>query len=217
MGRLVSPRAVVFDLDGTLIDSREDIAAACNHALVSHGRAPLPIETVRTYVGDGARMLLARAFALPSASPDLDAPLATFHAYYETHPVVYTVLLPGAIDVLDALAKVPIALATNKPRAATLLVLEALGILSRFSAIAAGGDGPLKPDPSSIHAVLKTMNVPAEASWVVGDGPQDVGAGKAAGCVTIGVLEGFVDPARLRAAEPDAIIASLRELLPLLG
>ncbi len=219
MGRLVSPRAVVFDLDGTLIDSREDIAAACNHALVSHGRAFLKMETVRTYVGDGARMLLARAFALPVTSAELDAPLATFHAYYQAHPLVYTVLLPGALEVLDALAATatPIALATNKPRETTLLVLEALRIRSRFTAIAAGGDGPLKPDPSSIHAVLKTMGVRAEASWVVGDGPQDVGAGKAAGCVTIGVLEGFVDPERLRASEPDVIIASLHELVPLLG
>lgn len=217
MGRLFSPRAVVFDLDGTLIDSREDIAAACNHALVSHGRAPLKMETVRTYVGDGARMLLARAFALPATSAELEAPLATFHAYYQAHPVVFTALLPGALEVLDALAQIPIALATNKPRTATLLVLEALGILPRFTAIAAGGDGPLKPDPSSIHAVLKTMGVPPEASWVVGDGPQDVGAGKAAGCATIGVLEGFVDPERLRASAPDVIIASLHELLPLLG
>jgi phosphoglycolate phosphatase len=112
---------------------------------------------------------------------------------------------------------VPIALATNKPRTTTLLVLEALGLLPRFAAIAAGGDGPLKPDPASIHAVLTAMSAQPADTWVVGDGPQDVGAGKAAGCATIGVLDGFVDPARLRAAEPDVIVASLHELVALLA
>ena len=217
MGKLFSPRAVIFDLDGTLIDSREDIAAACNHALVSHGRMPLPMETVRTFVGDGARMLLARAFDLPVTSAELEAPLGTFHAYYEAHPVVFTVLLPGALEVLAALTHVPIGLATNKPRTTTLLVLDALGILPRFAAIAAGGDGPLKPDPASIHAVLRAIGERPEATWVVGDGPQDVGAGKAAGCATIGVLEGFVDAALLRAAEPDVIVASLFDVAALLA
>ena len=217
MGKLFFPRAVIFDLDGTLIDSREDIAAACNHALLSHGRTALPMETVRTFVGDGARMLLARAFELPVTSAELESPLGAFHAYYQAHPVVFTVLLPGAREVLAALAHVPIGLATNKPRKTTLLVLEALGLLPRFAAIAAGGDGPLKPDPASIHAVLGAIGAQSAETWVVGDGPQDVGAGKAAGCATIGVLEGFVDAARLRAAEPDVIVASLHEVVALLA
>jgi phosphoglycolate phosphatase len=215
---LPRPRAVVFDLDGTLIESRGDIAAACNHALEACGRRALPIEIVRTYVGDGARMLVARAFSLSPDAPEVDAGLEHFHAYYQANPVKYTHLLSGASEALLALeaAGIAIALATNKPRKTTLLVLDALGLTARFGAIAAGGDGPLKPHPFVVELVLGQLGVASRDAWMVGDGPQDVGAGKAAGTVTIGVLEGFVDPARLREAEPDVLLASLHGLLPLL-
>lgn len=212
------PRAVVFDLDGTLIDSRGDIAAACNHALEASGRAALPIEIVRRYVGDGARMLVARAFLLSPDAGEVDRALEHFHAYYQANPVKYTRVLDGAYEALDALdvAGIPAAVATNKPRKTTLLVLDALGIASRFRAVAAGGDGPLKPHPYGVEAVLAQLGHAPRDAWMVGDGPQDIRAGKAAGTATIGVLEGFVDPARLRAAQPDVLLASMHELLPLL-
>ena len=229
MIKLRTPHAVVFDLDGTLIDSRGDIAAACNHALVSHGHAPLSRELIRTFVGDGARVLLARALtaACHASSPEpgrpdldaglLDAALVDFHAYYQANPLVFTTLLPGAMDALDALSGIPIGLATNKPEATTLRVLDAIGIRPRFAAIAGGGEGPLKPHPFSVLSVLKKMGAEPEKAWMVGDGPQDVGAGRAAGCTTIGVLEGFVSAARLRDANPDVILASMWELRSLLG
>jgi phosphoglycolate phosphatase len=210
--------AVVFDLDGTLIESRGDIAAACNHALEACGRSALPIEIIRTYVGDGARMLIARAFELSPEAPEVDRALEDFHAYYQANPVKYTHLLPGVAEVLAALgaAAIPMAVATNKPRKTTLLVLDALALTPRFSAVAAGGDGPLKPHPFIVEAVLAQLGVEPRDAWMVGDGPQDVGAGRAAGTATIGVLEGFVDPARLREAKPDLLLASMHELLPLL-
>ncbi len=211
--------AIIFDLDGTLIDSRADIAAACNHALVTHGREAQSEARIGTFVGDGARMLLARAFALPPDSPELAVPLVSFHRFYEHHPVVHTTLLPGAREVLDACkahGKKRV-LATNKPRATTLRVLEALGILGDFEAVRGGGDGPLKPDPQVILSALDELEVAPSTAWMVGDGPQDVGAGKAARCgATIGVLEGFVSPERLRAAGPDLILNSLFELPDLL-
>ena len=216
---LPRPRAVVFDLDGTLIESRGDIAAACNHALEACGRPALPVELLRTYVGDGARMLVARAFGLSPDAPEVDRGLELFHAHYQANPVKYTHLLPGASEALAALeaSGIAIALATNKPRKTTLLVLDALQLLPRFAAIAAGGDGPLKPDPFILELVLGQLAIAPRDAWMVGDGPQDVGAGKAAGTLTIGVLEGFVDPARLREAGPDVLLATLHELLPLLG
>jgi phosphoglycolate phosphatase len=215
---LPKPRAVVFDLDGTLIESRGDIAAACNHALAACGRPTLPTEIVRTFVGDGARMLVARAFALSPDAEEVDRALEHFHTYYQANPAKYTHLLPGASEVLAALeaSGIAVALATNKPRKTTLLVLEALGLMPRFTAIAAGGDGPLKPHPFVVELVLGQLAVDPRDAWMVGDGPQDVGAGKAAGTATIGVLEGFVDPARLREAGPDVLLATLHELLPML-
>jgi phosphoglycolate phosphatase len=207
------PRAAVFDLDGTLVDSVADIAAAVNHALAAEGRGALPVDAVRRFVGDGARLLVARAFAM--APDQVERPLARFHEHYLAHPCDRTTLMPGAIAALDALAGARVALVTNKPRGSTLLVLGALGIAERFAAIYAGGDGPLKPDPASIRAVLG--EVPAASAWVIGDGAQDVGAGRAAGCVTVGVLGGYGDVERLRASAPDVLLASLEELPALLA
>ena len=213
-GDHIKPIGVVFDLDGTLIDSREDIAAACNHALIAMGRAPLSVDAIAAFVGDGARMLVARALDAPPASPEVDEALALFHPFYESHPADHTTLMPGARELLDALGDRPLAIVTNKPRRTTIACLDALGVTSRFMAIRAAGDGPLKPDPSGVASALASMRVGAAHAWMVGDGEQDVIAGRAAGCVTIGVRGGFQD-AKLEAAGPDMMVGSLLELITL--
>ncbi len=209
---LPAPLAVVFDLDGTLIDSRGDIAAACNFALTSVDRSPLSETRIAGFVGDGARVLLARALGLPDADPLVDRALTSFHRYYEDHPAVYTTLLPGACDVLDALGDRPVALVTNKPRGATIAVLAALGLSERFASVRTGSDGPLKPDPRAILDALRWMGIDAKDAWMVGDGEQDVRAGRAAGCATVGVKGGFQGDTKLIAAEPDALVDSLSAL-----
>jgi len=215
--RFPAPDAVLFDLDGTLIDSQADIAAACNHALETHDRARLPDSVIRTFVGDGARVLLARAFGVRPDAPELESPLEAFHAFYRANPVVHTTLLPGARESLDAARGKKRILATNKPRETTLRVLEVLGILGEFDAVRGGGDGPLKPHPFTLLSALNEVNVEPSRAWMVGDGPQDVGAGKAAACAaTIGVLEGFLPSSRLYASGPDVVLSSLHELPALL-
>jgi phosphoglycolate phosphatase len=206
------PQAVAFDLDGTLIDSRLDIAAACNHVLVAAGRAPLDVEVIATFVGDGVRALVSRAFAMAPGSPGLDALEQAFVARYAAHAVDQTTWMPGALDALEALRGTPVAIVTNKARSVTLAVLEALGAGARFAFVYAGGDGPLKPRPEPVLAVARALGVPVEALWVVGDGEQDLLAARAAGAVGIGVLGGFGAEARLRAALPDALLPSLAEL-----
>jgi phosphoglycolate phosphatase len=206
------PRAIAFDLDGTLIDSRLDIAAACNHVLVYAGRAPLDPAVIVGFVGDGVRQLIARAFGLPSDDRTLDALVEELVRYYAAHPVVRTPWMPGALDALDALSEAPLALLTNKARDVTIAVLDALGARDRFAFVYAGGDGPLKPRPEPVTTTARALGVPTESLWVVGDGAQDVQAARAAGATAIAVLGGFTPEARLREARPDALIDSLSDL-----
>ena len=208
--------AVVFDLDGTLIDSRGTIVTACNHALEWAGHVALPADVIAGFVGDGARNLMTRALGADALPADVDAALVEFLRYYEAHPVAGTTWMPAARETLDALADHPLALVTNKARGVALLVLEALGVVSRFASIVAGGDGPLKPDPAPIRRAISAMRATAEHTWVVGDGVQDVLAGRAAGCKTAAVSGGFTSESKLRSAGPDVFLQSVAELLPLL-
>jgi 2-phosphoglycolate phosphatase len=210
-------RAILFDLDGTLVDSRRDIAAACNFALAAVGRPPSPVDVIAAYVGDGARMLVARALEEAPGDAMVTHALAAFQAYYAEHAAVYTTWMPGAREAAIAFSDRPLGLVTNKPRVAALAVLDALSARGLFEAIVAGEDAPLKPDPRGVLAALAGLQAPvspAEA-WVVGDGPQDVLAGRAAGCVTVGVRGGFASDERLEAAAPDVVLDSMHELVPL--
>lgn len=204
------PLALLFDLDGTLVDSRADIAASLNAAREAFGRAPLPLPEVVAMVGDGARSLVARGFGVGPDDPLVPRALDAFRAHYEAHPCDATSMLPG-VEAALAL-DVPAALVTNKPRRVTLLLLEALGILPRFRAIVAGDDAPLKPAPDGVFSACMVLGVAAEDAWMIGDGPQDVGAGRAAGAYTVGVRGVIADGERLEAARPDAILDDLTEL-----
>jgi phosphoglycolate phosphatase len=199
-----------------LIDSRADIAASCNHALRSVGREPLDERVIAGFVGDGARVLVARALGAETGEPIVERALDEYHRYYEAHPVVHTTLLPGAREILDALADRPVALVTNKPRGATMAVLAALDLAGRFAIVRTGSDGPLKPDPRAILDVLASLRVEAPHAWFVGDGEQDVRAGHAAGCQTVGLLGGLQGDAKLLASKPDALVSSLGELAEVL-
>ena len=211
------PSALLFDLDGTLVDSRRDIADACNAALLTHGLAPLPFEAIMGMVGDGARALVMRAFGFAADDPRLDAALATYNAVYLASSHAQTALLPGVRDVLDvcAEAELPCGIVTNKQRDVTLAVLAALEIVPFFPAIHAGDDGALKPDPGGVLDVAARLGVAAGDAWMIGDGPQDIAAGKAAGCFTVGV-PGIAERQRLVASAPDLLCESMVELAAVL-
>ncbi len=207
------PSALLFDLDGTLVDSRRDIAVACNFARADHGLPPLAFEEIMSMVGDGARLLVTRAFALEPGAPMIEGALASFSARYLAAPCLYTTLLPGAHELIAAAraAKLRSAIVTNKPRDVTLAVLSALGIEAFFEMVWAGGDGPLKPSPAGLQAAIARFGVEPAATWMIGDGPQDVGAGRAAGCFTIGI-PGIAERERLLASAPDLVCESLHEV-----
>ena len=209
-----APRAVAFDLDGTLIDSRADIAAACNHALAWSGREPIAVDVIGTFVGDGARALLARASGVDAASNELDGLLAEFIGFYAAHPIASSRWMPGALEVLAALEArdVRLAVVTNKARAVTEPILRALGVASRFAAVYAGGDGPLKPSAEPMTRIMRELGSSSADTWLVGDGVQDVGAALAVGCTSVAVLGGFHSEIALRASGATRIVASLTEL-----
>lgn len=210
--------AVVFDLDGTLIDSRRDIAESANHALRHNGYAALSHDELATYVGDGAALLMARAARIEAHDPRTPGLVSDFLDYYVEHPVDHTQPMPGALEALDALSRWPLAICTNKPRRTTLPVLRGLGLDVRFRSVVAGDDLPeRKPHPAQLHEVARQLGLGASALVMVGDGPQDVLAGRAAGTFTIGVRGGIQAFERLAAAEPDLIIETLEELPFALG
>ena len=211
----VPPGAVVFDLDGTLIDSRGDIAAAVNHALLSVGRTPLAAGTIASFVGDGGRTLLARCAKLAESDAALDELLDRFVGYYASHPTDFTRWAEGAPDVLDRIAALdlPIALCTNKDRGVTEAILSALGVRTRFRAIYAAGDGPeKKPAPGPLLALAKRLGLEVASLVMVGDGPQDVECARRAGCRVVGVVSTYSGRERVQATQPDVAIDTLAEL-----
>jgi phosphoglycolate phosphatase len=207
------PRAIIFDLDGTLIDTREDIAGSCNYALATHGYRPLSVEIISRYVGDGSRRLCARAAGLTERDPQLDALVETFVKHYEEHPLVRTAWLPYAQQVLDAVRPLPVALCTNKPRTVTEKVLEGLGVRSRFTVVVGGGDTlKHKPSKEPILLIAEKLHLDPHELVMVGDGPQDVLAGKSCGCRTISIAGGYNSKALLREFDPDILLDSIKEV-----
>jgi phosphoglycolate phosphatase len=174
-------RILIFDLDGTLIDSRVDLAASGNHARQSVGLPVLPLKQVLSYVGDGLDKLIERLV------PDSNRRVAAkreFEIHYQDHCCDATAPFDGMVDSLQRLraAGWTLAVATNKPAAFTHAILRGCGIADYFAAVRAGGDGPLKPDPGSLLDILRQLVGDAGESWMIGDHHTDIRAGRAAGC-----------------------------------
>ncbi len=212
---MLAPTAIVFDLDGTLIDSRGDIVAATNHALGRTGRAALPAQVIVRFIGDGARTLCARAAQLSESAPEVDEIYKHFIAYYVQHPLDFTRWVAGAPEALEQLGDtdLPMAICTNKARPVTDAVLAGLGVRTRFRAVYAGGDGAeKKPSAAPLLSLAKQMDVDPLGLVIVGDGPQDVESARKVGCRVVGVLSGFTPKERLLATRPDVVVERLDEL-----
>jgi phosphoglycolate phosphatase len=214
-GTLARKRLVVFDLDGTLVDSTEDIAAAFNHTLrrVAPGTPPLGLAVIRALVGHGARNLVERGLAVAGLGLDPARVLPVFLEVYSTCLLDKTRLYPGTAETLEALAGRSLAVLTNKPGGLSRAILAGLGVADRFVRVLGGGDGPAsKPDPAGLALLMKEFAVTPAQTLMVGDSPVDVATARAAGVEIAGVLYGL-DPASLRAAQPDFMIESPRQLL----
>lgn len=210
--------AVVFDLDGTLVDSRADIVSCCQHALRLHGLPPVDAARIVAAVGDGARLLLLRVTELSADDPALEALLTTYLSHYATAGYARSVLMPGALAALAALDHLPLAIATHKPRATTLPLLAHLSLSDRFAVVITGDDIPRhKPHPDPLFAIARHLGLSPASLVMVGDSPPDILAGRAAGARTVGIPGCFLPRERLAAAAPDALLESLGELPPLVA
>lgn len=212
--------AVGFDLDGTLLDTHQDLGAAVNHALAEGGFQPVPVEHVESLIGGGAKLMLARALEEQGGVPhdEFRRLYKLLLAFYSEHNAVHTRPYPQVEDVLDALAErgARMSVVTNKFESFARDILGKLGLADRFATIIGGdtlGKGRAKPAPDPIHAAREACG--GGRFVFVGDSSYDVMAAQAAGVPVIAAAYGYCDkPADELGA--DAVIGSFGELLPLL-
>jgi len=189
-------RAVLFDLDGTLIHSLPDLAAAVNRLLASENRPALADEAIRAMVGDGADMLVARAFAATGGlpGPEVRPYLDRFMADYEPRSAETTRPWPEVEETLAALRARGLALAvcTNKPSRATAEVLAALDLARFFDVVVGADDAPaIKPDPAHVLVILDRLGVTPDQALMVGDSRNDILSARAAGIRSVALSFGY--------------------------
>lgn len=213
-----SPSAIIFDLDGTLVNTAPDLAAVLNRVLKRHSRPCLAPDNARTMIGRGARTLLQRAFARTGAPIADDAAMETLYQEflddYTGNIAHHSHIFPDAIPVLENLRarEVPLGICTNKPEKAALALLDELGIRGFFDSLI-GGDtlGVGKPDPRPVQEVLRQLRADTARAIFVGDSETDVLAARAAGLGVICVSFGYSD-CPVADFNPDAVIESFRDL-----
>ena len=154
--RFSEVRALIFDLDGTLIDSKLDLALSVNATLAELGRNPLPHEQIFSYVGQGAPALIARALGSDASEQDCLLGLEFFIKYYSAHKLDNTVLYPGVRETLDALNGMPMAVYTNKPVRVSRSIIQDLGVAGHFRLVYGGNSFERKkPDPMGVESILR--------------------------------------------------------------
>ena len=182
------PRLAVFDLDGTLVDSVDDLHVSVNHALAVVGLPPRTREEVRGFVGEGARVLLERAVA--TRAELVETALAAWRAHYAEHCLDRTVAYPGIPALLAGAGRV-LAVHTNKPGAMARKILAGLGLLPRFAAVLGGDEAPRKPDPAGLVALMARAGATPAETVFVGDSRHDVETARAAGVAMVAVTWGL--------------------------
>lgn len=208
-------RLIAYDLDGTLVDTLEDIAASANHMLDQIGRPRISRDQVRRYVGRGVYQLVKDCLDSDDHQRIEDG-LKIYRAHYRQHMLDHTALYPRAVEVLEHFHSRVQVVITNKPNPYSREILEALGVDRYFLDIIAGDSPyPKKPDPSSLRALMQRVGASAAQTLFIGDSPVDIEAGRAAGVETVVVLHGLADMDELRAGSPSAIARDFTELLDL--
>jgi phosphoglycolate phosphatase len=204
--------AIVFDLDGTLVDSLPDLAAAANRALRQLGLPEQPLAAHQKMIGAGEKNYVRR-FLGPDHQELFDQALTLYLEYYSQHLGDQSRVYPGVMATLSRLASWKKAVLSNKQEDLSREVVEVMGLASFFQAVR-GGDsfGVLKPSPEGLSALLKELGSDPNRTFMVGDKPEDVLAGRGAGAHTVALTCGYGDPEALAGATPDFMLNSFSKL-----
>ena len=208
---------LLFDFDGTLIDSKDDIATSVNATLETLGLPQRAPEEIFRFVGDGVKRLLLLSVGEDNLE-QYDMALQIFRESYLSHCLDTTDLYPQIRQGLHALHGATKAIVTNKPREYTLRIVEGLGVSHLFAAIESPANGTeLKPDPGMLLKVLDQLNIPPHQALMIGDSTNDIHAAKAAGVNICAVGYGYGNAEKVKALDPNFYCETPQELLQLLG
>ena len=211
-----SVRALIFDLDGTLIDSQRDLIRSVSATLCEMGREVLHEDTISGYIGHGAPQLVGRALGSGATEDECQRALKFFLAYYEDHKLDSTCAYPGVPEALEHLAAFPMAILTNKPVRVSMRILKELGLAKYFRAVYGGNSFETKkPDPFGARTILREFGAAPAEAILIGDSEVDVQTARNAGTLAASVNYGF--GTHDRAAYPaDIYLNWLTDLVPLL-
>ena len=204
---------ILYDLDGTLVDTREDIAQAANHMLRQMGSPELPHDVIAGYVGRGVHHLIGHC--LKSEDPKrIEKGIKIYRAYYGEHMLDHSRLFPGVLEMLQYFKAQHQVVLTNKPNPFSYDLLRALGVAAYFAAVIAGDSVyPKKPDPAAVRAMMERFGVAAEAAVFIGDSLIDIETARNAGIGIAVIAHGFGSREELQSASPDLLAADFVELL----
>jgi phosphoglycolate phosphatase len=203
---------LIFDLDGTLVDSKKDLTASVNYIRNRFDLPDLTEHEIARFIGNGALMLIRRALGHQATEANVQAGLQMFLSYYRAHMLDSTVLYPGVRETLDRLATCKLAVLTNKPVHFSCSMLDGLGIYRLFDAVYGGNSfDHKKPDPVGIYQILSDTKGQRERAWMIGDSAVDVLTGRNAGVRTCGVTYGYATET-FQDSPPDYLIDNFSDL-----
>ena len=214
-----SPRAVLFDLDGTLLDTIGDLADAANRMLAELARPSRNQAEIHSFVGKGLPNLVRRCMTdnAQATEAEIESAIVLFRRHYELVNGVSTTLYPGVVDTLTALRErdIRLAVVTNKAEAFTLPLLERMAIAHYFDAVVSGDTLPVKkPDPATVRLACERLGVTPTQALMIGDSANDAQAARAAGCPVLLVTYGYNHGRPAREVDADAWLDSLAALVP---
>ena len=222
-------KLLIFDLDGTLIDSREDLANSINAMLIHFGKKELPHEVIASYIGDGAPMLVRRSLGDPDDESFVQDAVLYFMSWYREHKLDNTYVYDGVKEALDAIQKsrdansaqgtqaLKMAVLSNKPVGPSRAIVEALGLGQYFFQVYGGNSfHTKKPDPAGVQALLSEAEAHEEETVIIGDSDVDMITARNAGIYSVGVTYGLA-PHTLEDAPPDVLVDHPKELADVLG